>query len=110
MVIKMKQKLANFSISSLSISSRVAYGLLLYPYQTVLELVRHSIFLPIVLVPFVSFVMIKLAWFLLINPLFGPGPNWLLSLLANWLVLFLGLWQLLLIYLTIRFWQAIHSA
>ena len=105
----MKQKLAHFGVSSLSISSRVAYGLLLYPYQTVLELVKHRIFLPIVLGPFVSFVIIKFIWYLLFTPWLGSDHGLLLSFLANWVVIFLGMWQIVLIYLTIRFWRAIHS-
>lgn len=105
---KNKLDLTALSVSSLAIGSRVVYGLFFYPYQTVLELTMHRVFLPIVMVPVASFALIKLVWYLIITPWLAPNHTWLLSLLANWIVWFLALWQGLLIYLTVRFWRALH--
>ncbi|MBU0979024.1 MAG: hypothetical protein ABIJ33_03835 [Patescibacteria group bacterium] len=95
-----------FLVSFSSISVRLVYGLLKYPYQTVWQITEHKPFSPLLLTPAAVFAILKIVWYCLIWFVFGRPTGFMIDLLANWLVFFCLYWQGLIIYLTFRFWYA----
>jgi len=96
----------SFIISFGSISVRLVYGLLKYPYQTVQQITEHKPFSPLLLTPAAVFVILKVIWYFVVWVIFGKLTGFVVDLLANWLFFFCFYWQLLIIYLTFRFWYA----
>lgn len=95
-----------FLVSFSSISVRLVYGLLKYPYQTVWQITEHKPFSPLLLTPAAVFGVLKVVWYCLVWFIFGRPTSPIIDLLANWLVFFCLYWQGLIIYLTFRFWYA----
>lgn len=95
--------------------SKITWGLLVHPYQTMQSLLREKSFIWMVLLPSVVLFLTKMIWLFVVVPivqyLFSCSEQYfvgcaIIPLLANWLTFFCILWQAMLLYLLLRFSKA----
>jgi hypothetical protein len=95
--------------------TKITWGLLVHPYQTMQSLLREKRFVWLVLLPSLVLFITKGIWMVLIVPvvqtIFSCSTGFffgcsLIPFLANWLTYFCVIWQIMLLYLLVRFARA----